>query len=265
MDRLGVIVPDGDPIVVEGRTALLSEEGGISAGGPGATVSILEIVVDHLADVLEHAGGDLDAVSRKVFHDGLGNAGGSAPRRSNRALADMMAAVGRGADLASRVSESLLALSRAAAYLAAKARPELDADLKARLSTVGSDAQSLREFQDHLSEKTSFLLDALLGLSNVEQNNVFRVLTIVSVVGIPPTFFASTYGMNFKNMPVRLASRLRLRPDADRLQRDHPRDLVQGEGLVVGARRHELGSLPVSASYLGLSVSSQSPVGQITP
>ncbi len=179
----------------------IAEEGGISAGGPGATVSILEIVVDHLADVLEHAGGDLDAVSRRVFHGGLGNAGGSAPRRSNRTLADMMTAVGRGADLASRVSESLLALSRAAVYLAAKARLELDADLKARLSTIASDAQSLREFQDHLSEKTSFLLDALLGLSNIEQNNVFRVLTIVSVVGIPPTFFASMYGMNFKNMP----------------------------------------------------------------
>ena len=77
----------------------------------------------------------------------------------------------------------------------------MDVDLKARLSTIASDAQSLREFQEHLSEKTSFLLDALLGLSNIEQNNVFRVLTIVSVVGIPPTFFASMYGMNFKNMP----------------------------------------------------------------
>jgi magnesium transporter len=27
------------------------------------------------------------------------------------------------------------------------------------------------------------------------------VLTIVSVVGIPPTLVASMYGMNFKNMP----------------------------------------------------------------
>ena len=45
------------------------------------------------------------------------------------------------------------------------------------------------------------LLDAALGLINIEQNNTFRVLTVVSVVGIPPTLVASMYGMNFKNMP----------------------------------------------------------------
>ncbi len=44
-------------------------------------------------------------------------------------------------------------------------------------------------------------LDATLGLTNVEQNNIFRVLTVVSVIGIPPTLVASMYGMNFKNMP----------------------------------------------------------------
>ena len=36
---------------------------------------------------------------------------------------------------------------------------------------------------------------------NVDQNNIFKILTLVSVVGIPPTFIASMYGMNFKNMP----------------------------------------------------------------
>ncbi len=46
-----------------------------------------------------------------------------------------------------------------------------------------------------------FLLDASLGLIGVEQNDIFKVLTIVSVVGIPPTLIASMYGMNFKNMP----------------------------------------------------------------
>ena len=46
-----------------------------------------------------------------------------------------------------------------------------------------------------------FLLDAVLGFINTEQNDIFRVLTIVSVIGIPPTLIASMYGMNFKNMP----------------------------------------------------------------
>ena len=53
----------------------------------------------------------------------------------------------------------------------------------------------------HLSDKVQFLLDAALGLINMEQNDLFKVLTIVSVVGIPPTLVASIYGMNFHNMP----------------------------------------------------------------
>ena len=40
-----------------------------------------------------------------------------------------------------------------------------------------------------------------MGLINVEQNNIIKVLTIVSVVGVPPTMVASIYGMNFKSMP----------------------------------------------------------------
>jgi magnesium transporter len=46
-----------------------------------------------------------------------------------------------------------------------------------------------------------FLLDAVLGYITIEQNDLFKVLTIASVVGIPPTLIAGLYGMNFKFMP----------------------------------------------------------------
>jgi len=45
------------------------------------------------------------------------------------------------------------------------------------------------------------MLDASLGLLSTEQNEIFKVLTIVSVVGVPPTLVASMYGMNFHYMP----------------------------------------------------------------
>ena len=64
-----------------------------------------------------------------------------------------------------------------------------------------ADIESLDEFETRLAENVQFLLDAALGLINIEQNNVFRVLTVVSVVGVPPTLIASMYGMNFKHMP----------------------------------------------------------------
>jgi magnesium transporter len=46
-----------------------------------------------------------------------------------------------------------------------------------------------------------FRLQFVNGLINTEQNEIFKVLTIVSVVGVPPTLIASMYGMNFHNMP----------------------------------------------------------------
>ena len=183
----------------------VAAKGELSGGGMGATVSILEVIVDQLADVLERAGNGLDAMSRDIFSGNLMSDKDHRPQQANKALRHLMRKVGRTGDLISKVSESLLGLSRMTPFLAAKAPDRLAAaltsDLKTRLDTIGQDARSLHDYQEHIASKTQFLLDALLGLANIEQNNVFRVLTVVSVVGIPPTFFASMYGMNFKYMP----------------------------------------------------------------
>ncbi len=176
-------------------------KGEVSRGGMGATITILEMIVDHIADLLERIGGDLDAMSRSIFHNRKLTGKRRGPRESSDVLHELLQTVGRHADLISKVSESLLGLSRIPPFVLAKGTEIMTSELKARLETIGSDAKSLHEYQDHLANKTQFLLDTLLGLANIEQNNVFRVLTVVSVIGIPPTFVASMYGMNFKMMP----------------------------------------------------------------
>jgi magnesium transporter len=87
------------------------------------------------------------------------------------------------------------------AYVTTNAAPYLDADMGKKLKSLQGDIDSLKDYEMVLADKIHFLLDATLGLTNVEQNNIFRILTVVSVVGIPPTFFASMWGMNFKNIP----------------------------------------------------------------
>ena len=192
-------------------------KGELAGGGLGATVSVMEMLIDQLADILERTADELDTMSRQVFTNGLGRDRSARQRRTNAVLARLLREVGRSGDLASKVSESLLALSRMVPFLSAKtgakngskpagraaggAEGWMTPDLAARLDTVSQDIRSLRDYEEHLAAKTQFLLDALLGLANIEQNNVFRVLTVVSVIGIPPTFFASLYGMNFKSMP----------------------------------------------------------------
>ncbi|MER8657277.1 hypothetical protein NKI00_21930 [Mesorhizobium sp. M0847] len=45
------------------------------------------------------------------------------------------------------------------------------------------------------------VISSSLGLIGISQNDIFKILTIVSIVGIPPTLIAGIYGMNFKTMP----------------------------------------------------------------
>ena len=53
----------------------------------------------------------------------------------------------------------------------------------------------------YLSNKITFVLDAMLGVVNLEQNNIIKLFSVMAVVLMPPTLIASIYGMNFKMMP----------------------------------------------------------------
>ena len=59
--------------------------------------------------------------------------------------------------------------------------------MPARLEAVTKDIASLNDYEGHLSNKVQFLLDAILGFITIQPNDLFKILTIVSVVGIPPT------------------------------------------------------------------------------
>jgi magnesium transporter len=57
------------------------------------------------------------------------------------------------------------------------------------------------QFSEGLVNRVQLLQDDATGIINIDQNDVMKVLTITSVVGIPPVLVAGIYGMNFKNMP----------------------------------------------------------------
>jgi magnesium transporter len=61
-------------------------------------------------------------------------------------------------------------------------------------------SRCLSECESRLSDKIQLLLDATLGFINIQQNDLFKILTIVSVVGVPPTILVGIWGVNF-NMP----------------------------------------------------------------
>lgn len=172
------------------------------ANGDKASISLLlglfEAVVERIADVLEREGDGLDQVSRRVFRPT--GAGRVRPRRTEIELRAILRNVGRVGDLISKIRETLLGLGRIVPFVLANAA-WINSEQRTRFKTLRADINSLSDYDGHLSSKVQFLLDATLGFIGIEQSNIIRVLTVVSVVGVPPTFFASMYGMNFKNMP----------------------------------------------------------------
>ena len=172
---------------------------GLHRGSAAVFCALIEGMVDFDADGLEKLSGELAAVSARAFSPRSASSRGNKP--VSHALHASLNAVGTAGDHLSRIRESMLGLQRIIGFVLKMATDWLLAEEKARLSTAQQDLNSLVDFEAHLSAKTQFLLDAILGFINTEQNDIFRVLTIVSVVGIPPTLIASMYGMNFHYMP----------------------------------------------------------------
>ena len=159
-----------------------------------AFAALIEAMVDYRADLIESISAEISAVSKRVFAR-------HTPRTRrvgmDRALREMLATVGAAGERLSEIRESLLGLQRIVGFACEMAHGWLSPEIRARLATAKGDIASLGDYEAHLWSKIHFLLDAILGFISTQQNDSFKVLTIVSVVGIPPTLIASMYGMNF--------------------------------------------------------------------
>ena len=171
----------------------------LAASAQVVLLGLLESVTDRLADILEQAQTDMERVSREIFGTRADAAAAKGPRRKGPDLQDMLRRVGRGGDVASKARDSLLGLSRIALFLAAQA--ELRKETKARIKTLSRDIGSITDHAQFLAGKVNFLLDATLGLINIEQNAIIKIFTVAAVAFLPPTLIASIYGMNFEFMP----------------------------------------------------------------
>jgi magnesium transporter len=162
-------------------------------------MALLEAMVDRGADVLERLGAELTKVSKSVFRGDPSRSEHVA--RSSNALRQALVAVGATGDRLVLTRDALLGIERIAPFVVSLRKNWIVPEFEARLEVIIKDVASLNDYESHLSNKVQFLLDAILGLINIQQNDVFKVLTIVSVVGIPPTLVAGIYGMNFKYIP----------------------------------------------------------------
>ena len=167
---------------------------------PGCEVfaDLCQQVVGRMADGLERRAEDLNALSAAAFHSD--DTKGRKAIRANRLLRIQLRQVGSLGNRLSEMRDGLLGLGRVVAFADQSIAPEVNHGIKDRLSSLRQDITALGDYQEHLSNKVQFILDAMMGLISIAQNDTFKVLTIVSIVGIPPTLIAGIYGMNFKNI-----------------------------------------------------------------
>jgi magnesium transporter len=173
------------------------ETGAAAKSDPAAVfVRLLEEQIDHLADLLEQASRDLDDASHAIFR----------PERRKRLshesaqLRRLLISTGRTSERMARIHYTLVCLDRMAKFTIDRANDWLKPDMAARLQSIGSDAASLVNYSEGMVNRVQLLQDAAVGIINIDQNDVIKVLTIASVVGIPPVLVAGIYGMNFKNI-----------------------------------------------------------------
>ena len=168
---------------------------------PDIFLVILEAMIDYGADRLEELRNEALKMSQRIFHKEMRERREQGVARTNKMLRGTLVEIGDMGERLSHVRDTLLVLQRAVPFINEHGDGWLEAPVKARLKMAGNDVQSLNDYEVHLTDKIQFLLDAALGFINTEQNDLFKVLTIASVVGIPPTFVVGLYGMNFHNMP----------------------------------------------------------------
>jgi len=157
---------------------------------------LIETIIDRAAEILGSVGSRIDRLSQSVFEN---------ERQGTRRTAAFRAAlksIGRKGDVISNVRESMVTVERLLLFLSASMpRPQRPHGFQAEWRTALRDVQSIEEHATFLSNKLQFLLDATLGLVTIEQNDIIKLFSVMSVIFLPPTLIASLYGMNFQIMP----------------------------------------------------------------
>lgn len=174
--------------------ALRCERSTVSATRPDVVLlQILDAIVNRMADIMEKTGSDVEIISAEVFSPGTYKVG-------TRDFQSILRRLGQKHGLSSKMRESLLTIGRILTFLTQSVDNKAK-DVRAHVKTLVRDVQSLQDHSTFVATKVSYLQDATLGLINNEQNNIIKIMSVAAMVFLPPTLFASIWGMNFHHMP----------------------------------------------------------------
>lgn len=154
-------------------------------------VELIDRIKDDAADMLEQIGRKMRDLSREIFWKISGDT------QSNMGQRTILCEMGRVGDNISQLKDSLITLVRAMCFIEKRT-----VNNKEIIIMLMRDLDALVEHALSFASSVNFLLEATLGMINIEQNNIIKIFSIASIIFMPPTLIASIYGMNFANMPM---------------------------------------------------------------
>jgi magnesium transporter len=159
-------------------------------------IGLLETIVHRQADLVERVQDEVEKTAQGIFEIKGGQ------HTKNRRLELLLKTIGKEGNITSRAQESAVSLDRVMTFFANAARErDDDARVLLRIKTTRRDISSLMEHMRSLTNRITFLLDATLGMINIEQNQIIKIFSVLAVVLLPPTLVGTIYGMNFEHMP----------------------------------------------------------------
>ena len=186
-----------DPLPFRRFVAFSETHPGACNSAPAILAGLIEAIVNRIADAIERVGSNMDAVSAEVF----GTQRQRTRRSKSRDFGKVLERVGQGGELIAKARESLVSLSRLLAFVQQSTLP-LPQDVRTRLRTLSKDVVAMSDHASFLGTNLNFLLDATLGMINIEQNNILKIFSVVTVFLLPPSVIAGIYGMNFQHIPL---------------------------------------------------------------
>ncbi len=154
---------------------------------------LIDSAIERLADLLEDVEKKIDVTGKTLFK----------PSSASVNFKAMLQSIGQQGGRVSKAHQSLVTLGRMLSFTVETLAqgPSFDSNIYTQMHILIKDISALNDHTTFLSNKINFLLDATLGLINIEQNKIIKILSVAAVIFSPPTLIASIYGMNFEVMP----------------------------------------------------------------
>jgi magnesium transporter len=140
--------------------------------------------VEYSANALEDVYSELEAVGKQVYGTNM----------TDEESAKILASIAEEEDLNGRIRRNVRDTRRALSFLM---RGKFLSEAQHEdVREILRDIESLDGHTAFLFNKINFLMDAIVGFVNINQNKVIKQLTIISIIFMPLNFFAGVGGMS---------------------------------------------------------------------